>query len=348
MADFNNNDPNNLFNNYSGNYNQQYTQNPNNIYNNNYNNNNNPYNNYPNNINPQNSYIPPQPVKTGSSRLLYIILIAVIIFFAVIIVLMSTAIRAMFNKDNNQPEGNVRNNTISSETQQKTTQEQTTEVQTTEKLTTTTTKQTTTTTTAEPIPETVTVTVIVEVEKEIIKEVPAETPVQNDYTEVYSGVYYACVTTKSSPLNIRSGAGESYKILGSIPKGKYIDVKMTSNSNWYYTTYNGVSGYINSAYITLILSGEFYGYDDNYNGYYSSYEDDYDNIDGDGHNGDWATVATNSDPLNLRSSASTNGSIITAIPKGSSVYVNYQYDDTWCYITWGNYSGYVAMQYLAF
>ena len=346
MSDFNSNDPNNpLNNNYSGNYNQQYIPNPNNMYNNNYNNNNIPYNNYQNNMNPQNQYIPnninytpPQPVKTGSSKLIYIVLIAVIIFFAVIIVLMSTSIRAMFDKDNNQPEGNIHNNIVTSETQPTTSEVQTTEVQTTEKVTTTTTttKQTTTTTTTAPVPETV--TVIVEVEKEVIKEVPVEKPVQNDYTEVYSGVYYACVTTKSSPLNIRSGAGESYKILGSIPKGKYIDVKMTSNSKWYYTTYNGVSGYVSADYITLMLSGEFYGYDDNYDGYYSSNYD---------YSGTYATINTKSDPLNMRASASTSGSIITAIPKGSSVYVN-TYGDTWCYVTWGSYSGYVSTQYLSF
>ncbi|MDE5861960.1 MAG: SH3 domain-containing protein [Ruminococcus sp.] len=335
MSDFNNNDPNNQFNNYSGNYQQQYIQNPNNMYNNNYNN---PYNNYQNNMNPQNRYIPnnmgyapPPPVKSGNSRLIYVILIAVIIFFAVIIVLMSTSIRAMFNKDNNQPEGNVQTNIITAEAQQKTTQEQITEAPTTEEqtTTTTTTRQTTTTTTTVPVPETVTVTVIVEVEKEVIKEVPVETPVHNNSTTVYENTYYGYVSTNKDPLNIRSGAGQSYKVLGSIPKGTYINVQTTSDSNWYYTTYNGVSGYVSADYVTLAM----YGYSDYY------YDTDY--------SGTYATINTKSDPLNLRASASTSGSIITAIPKGSSVYVS-EYGDTWCYVTWGNYSGYVATQYLAF
>lgn len=330
MPDFNN-QQNQWNNNYSNGSQQPYVQNPNNQYNN--------YNNYPQNINQQNpyppnnmEYIPQQPVKSKSPKLIYIILIAVIIFFAVIIVLMSTSIRAMFNSENNQTGGNEQNNIIVTENTQETTKEETT----------TTTKQITTTTTTEPVPETVTVTVIVEVEKEVVKEV--EVPVQNDYTDIYSGAYYACVSTVKDPLNIRSGAGKSYKVLGSIPKGKYIDVYMTSDSNWYYTTYGGVSGYVSADYITLIMSGEFYGYDEGYDGYY---DDNY-IADGDGHNGDWATIATQSDPLNLRSSPSTSASIITAIPKGSSVYVNYEYDSTWCYITWNSYSGYVSTQYLAF
>ena len=305
-------------------------QNPNNQYNN-------PYNNYQGNINPQNpynmgyippqsnnGYVPPQP----HSKLIYIVLIAVIIFFAVIIVLMSTSMRAMLNGSNNKTNGNEQNNIIFTESKQETTEEETAE-------------QTTTTTTV-PVPETVTVTVIVEMEKEVIKEV--EVPVQNNY-EIYNGAYYACVSTQKDPLNIRSTPDKNGKVLGTIPKGKYIDVYMTSETGWYYTTYGGVSGYVSSDYITLILSGEFYGYDDEYNGYY-----DYDNsiLDGDGHNGDWATIATKSDPLNLRSSPSTSASIITSIPKGSSVYVNYEYDSTWCYITWESYTGYVMTQYLAF
>lgn len=323
MSDFNN--PQNQWNNDFSNGSQQPYQN--NSYNN-------PYNNYQGNMNQQNQYnpnsnmgyIPTPPPTPKSPKLIYIILIAVIIFFAVIIVLMSTSIRAMFNGGDNQQESNDHNNIIATqEITEKPTEEETTE----EEITTA--EQTTTTTTAEPVPETVTVTVVVE--KEVIKEV--EVPVQKDYTTVYNDSYYGYVSTQKDPLNIRSGAGESYKVLGSIPKGTYIYVKTTSTSGWYYTTYGGVSGYVSASYVTLDMSDGYYGYY-------------YDDIDGDGHNGDWAIIATKSDPLNLRSSPSTSASIITSIPKGSSVYVNYEYDSTWCYITWGSYSGYVATQYLAF
>lgn len=318
MPDFNNDNPQNQWNNnFPNNPQKPYMQNPNNQYNN-------PYNNYQGNINPQNpynmGYIPPQPTKSGSPKLIYIVLIAVIIFLAVIIVFMSTSIRVMFNGGNNQSNGSDRNNIIATENQRETTEEETTTEQTT-----------TTTTTTVPVPETVTVTVVVEVEKEVVKEVIKEVPANN--YEIYSGSYSGCVVTKSDPLNIRSTPDKNGKVLGSIPKGKYIDVYMTSETGWYYTTYGGVSGYVSADYIELILSGGYY---------------DYGIADGDGHNGDWATIATKSDPLNLRSSPSTSASIITSIPKGSSVYVNYEYDSTWCYVTWGSYSGYVVTQYLAF
>ncbi|UPM53622.1 C40 family peptidase [Gottfriedia acidiceleris] len=49
-------------------------------------------------------------------------------------------------------------------------------------------------------------------------------------------------------VHIRSGAGTSYQILGSVNKNQRLDVISVSNG-WYKINYNGVTGYISSSYV---------------------------------------------------------------------------------------------------
>ncbi|MGG0178552.1 SH3 domain-containing protein [Gottfriedia acidiceleris] len=49
-------------------------------------------------------------------------------------------------------------------------------------------------------------------------------------------------------VRIRSGAGTSYQILGSVNKNQRLDVISVSNG-WYKIKYNGVTGYISSSYV---------------------------------------------------------------------------------------------------
>jgi cell wall-associated NlpC family hydrolase len=53
-----------------------------------------------------------------------------------------------------------------------------------------------------------------------------------------------------SSLNVRQGAGTTYKVLGSISKGTKIQV-LDSVSGWHKFNYNGVTAYVSSDYITL-------------------------------------------------------------------------------------------------
>lgn len=289
--------------------------------------------------------------------LMHILLMAVIVFFAAVIIFMSTSLRAVMDGGNkNQKNNNESDKMIATEdtTENETEEETSGEIPTAEHIETPSVdvpqldmtdnqpeiQQITVTTTTEPVTEVVTVTVI----KEVIKEVPVEVPVQKDDTDVYSGACYACVTTQKDPLNIRSGAGKSYKVIGSIPKGKYIDVYMTSNSQWYYTTYGGVSGYVSADYITLILSGAFYGYDDDYNGYYD-YPDTYNQNDTPSFM--TATVKTNGGNLYLRDAPSMNGNILTKMPNGTVITV-IAYDTDWCYVEYNGTYGYSSTDYLSF
>ena len=58
------------------------------------------------------------------------------------------------------------------------------------------------------------------------------------------------VNTPGTVLNVRSGAGTTYAILGTLKNGEKVTVT-TENSSWYKLTFGGRTGYISAAYIIL-------------------------------------------------------------------------------------------------
>ena len=70
-----------------------------------------------------------------------------------------------------------------------------------------------------------------------------------DYIKLDSGKT-ATVNTKSTSLNVRSGAGTSYSVKDSIPKGKIVII-LSSSNGWSKILYNGVkTGYVSSRYLS--------------------------------------------------------------------------------------------------
>ena len=70
-----------------------------------------------------------------------------------------------------------------------------------------------------------------------------------NYISRVSGSTAATVNTVSGNLNVRSGAGTSYKVTGSLAKGKIVVVLSESNG-WSRVLYNGVkTGYVSSQYL---------------------------------------------------------------------------------------------------
>lgn len=55
----------------------------------------------------------------------------------------------------------------------------------------------------------------------------------------------------NSALNIRSGGGTSYKIVGSIPKGATCTILGTDSSGWYKVKYGDITGYASNKYIIV-------------------------------------------------------------------------------------------------
>jgi len=54
----------------------------------------------------------------------------------------------------------------------------------------------------------------------------------------------------SSTLNVRSGAGTQYKIVGSLKNGAKVTVLGKSGS-WYEIKYGSITGYVSGQYLTV-------------------------------------------------------------------------------------------------
>ena len=61
------------------------------------------------------------------------------------------------------------------------------------------------------------------------------------------------VSTNSAPLNMRSGPGQNYGVICTIPKGTTVHVSSISNG-WANVTYDGKSGYCSAQYLTRVAA----------------------------------------------------------------------------------------------
>lgn len=64
--------------------------------------------------------------------------------------------------------------------------------------------------------------------------------------------YRVEVTTKSGPLNVRSGPGLEYPVIARIPKGTVVDVWMEYPSGWLFVDDDGQTGYVSGEYTTKV------------------------------------------------------------------------------------------------
>lgn len=118
--------------------------------------------------------------------------------------------------------------------------------------------------------------------------------------------------TADPSLRIREGRSTDTKQIGSIPRGKVVDVSDVSNG-WGKVTYGGKTGYISMAHTKV------------YNAPSTNYK----------------TTAN----LNLRKGRGTNNSIICTIPKGTAVNVT-DISGGWGKVTYKDKTGYCSMDYL--
>ena len=61
-------------------------------------------------------------------------------------------------------------------------------------------------------------------------------------------------STTLDSVNLRSGAGTSYSVLTTIPKGTTVSAVDNSNLNWFKVTYGGKTGYISNSYAYMMFS----------------------------------------------------------------------------------------------
>ncbi|NLT14691.1 MAG: SH3 domain-containing protein [Clostridiales bacterium] len=70
-----------------------------------------------------------------------------------------------------------------------------------------------------------------------------------DYIQYVAGAYASVVSTSSGNLNVRSGPGTSYGIIGSLPNGRTA-VALSGGGSWYRILYNGtMTGYVSAQFM---------------------------------------------------------------------------------------------------
>ena len=67
---------------------------------------------------------------------------------------------------------------------------------------------------------------------------------------------YGAATVQASSLNIRSGQGTDYSIVGSIPDGAITVILDKTSDDWYHINYKGTEGYVASRYLVNVLTAE--------------------------------------------------------------------------------------------
>jgi len=139
------------------------------------------------------------------------------------------------------------------------------------------------------------------------------------YTPVSAATYstgdYTITTTAG--LNLRQTASTSATILTAIPYNKTVSVTQI-NGNWGKTTYNSKTGWISLEYAKKVVK-------------YST--------------GNYTITA--SAGLNLRQSASTSATILTAIPYNKTVSVT-QISGAWGKTTYNSKTGWISLEYAKF
>ncbi|MRN23375.1 SH3 domain-containing protein, partial [Romboutsia ilealis] len=117
-------------------------------------------------------------------------------------------------------------------------------------------------------------------------------------------------------LNMRSGAGTSYRVITTLNKGTKVDVISESNG-WSKIKYDGRLGYVYSTYLDNIKPS-------------------YTNT---------TTKIVNTDSLNVRSGPSTSNTIVGKLSKGTKVSVISE-SNGWSKILYNNKECYVSSRYL--
>lgn len=171
---------------------------------------------------------------------------------------------------------------------------------------------------------------------------------------VSSGSAVATVSTSdgTGSVNLRASASTGAQVLAQIPSGTQVTVS-SDDGSWCVVSYQGMTGYVMSVYISYTGDSLEPGADGAQDG--TGGEEDGGQTDGDGGTQDGpqtpavrtAIVTTEYGSLNMRAQASAGSQILTTIPRGALVEVT-QEGSTWCGVRYNGISGYSMTCYLTF
>ena len=134
-------------------------------------------------------------------------------------------------------------------------------------------------------------------------------------------------------LNVRSGAGTNYSVIGSLSNGAKVEIVETSGS-WYKIKYGSGYGYISKDYVTV-----------------SSSSNSGSTNTGNNNAGNSSATTTQSGTikvngaLNVRSGSGTSYSVIGSLSNGANVEI-VETSGSWCKIKYGSGYGYVSKDYV--
>lgn len=147
-----------------------------------------------------------------------------------------------------------------------------------------------------------------------------------------SGEYYINV----SALNVRSGAGMDYGIIGSLPQGQKVQV-IADEYGWSKVNYNGQTGYIGTRYLSKTPVS---GAQDNKPTQNNNNNNNNTPAQGSGD------YYVNASALNVRGGAGTDYGVIGALPQGQKVQVIAD-EYGWSKINYNGRTGYVGTRFLS-
>ncbi|SFU79758.1 Uncharacterized conserved protein YgiM, contains N-terminal SH3 domain, DUF1202 family, partial [Clostridium sp. DSM 8431] len=133
------------------------------------------------------------------------------------------------------------------------------------------------------------------------------------------------VVNVSSTLNIRSGAGTNYAVLGHLRNNENVTI-LGKEGNWYRISYNGTNGYVSADYIEEGAGA-------------SSNSGDSSSTSKAGH------VVNVSSTLNIRSGAGTNYAVLGHLRNGENVSILGK-EGNWYHISYNGTNGYVSADYI--
>lgn len=131
------------------------------------------------------------------------------------------------------------------------------------------------------------------------------------------------VNNITGTLNVRSGAGTNYKVIGYLTKGASVEI-IGEQGNWFKISYNGRTAYVSKNYVTISSNSTVSQSSSSNIGY----------------------VSVNASSINFREQANINGRVISTIKANTILRVLQKDKNGWTKVSYGNKSGYVATSHL--
>ncbi len=139
-------------------------------------------------------------------------------------------------------------------------------------------------------------------------------------------------------MNVRSGAGTSYSVIGSLKNGATVEIVETSGS-WYKIKYGSGYGYVSKDYVTVSSSSNNSSSNSG-----SSNSGSSNNTTTTPSTSTTGTIKVN-DTLNVRSGAGTSYSVIGSLKNGATIEI-VETVNSWYKIKFNNGYGYVSKDYV--